>query len=211
MRMRWLTRLKRFRRNDSGASMVEFSIVAFFMFLLLGGLIDFGLLFYQLNSATKALYQGARIASVSCPVTDALAAKTAVTGSLVPGDPVPYFKITCTNGSCSEGTFKSGAFNDIIYGRGETTCGTVVAGQLAGMCDMFWRIQPNNVRITYEQTGLGFVGRPGGPVPTITVEIINMTYGYIFLQGLMSLTNFTIPPMKTTATGEDMNSGAACP
>ena len=94
--------------------------------------------------------------------------------------------------------------NTLVYGRGQTTCGTIGADRYPAMCDVFPRIRPENVIVTYRHTGLGFAGRPGGPVPTITVELTGLTYNYSFLAGLLGLGPVTMPPMRTTATGEDL-------
>ena len=104
--------------------------------------------------------------------------------------------------------FSTPGMQTIVFGRGETTCGTVASGQLAGMCDTFWRIQPQNVRVIYEQTGMGFAGRPGGPVPTITIELTGLTFDLPFLNNLMGLPPIPIPAMSTSATGEDLSTAA---
>ena len=80
-----------------------------------------------------------------------------------------------------------------------------MANQLAGMCDIFWRIAPQNVIVTYSHTGLGFAGRPGGPVPTIVMELTGLTFSLPFLNNVMGLAPITMPPMRTTATGEDLS------
>lgn len=200
--------LTRLRKDQSGASMIEFTIVAFFFLVLTGGVVEFALGWYQWNSASKALQQGVRLASVSDPVSSDLTNITGLGGGAVPGDPMPPFATRVCNGatqSCSNGgTYSASAMNTIVYGRGQTTCGTIGADGFAGMCDVFDRIQPQNVIITYQHTGLGFVTRPGGPVPTITVELTGLTYNYAFLSGLLGFGPVTMPPMRTTATGEDL-------
>lgn len=199
--------LTRLGRDQSGAAMVEFTIVVFFFLVLTGGVVEFALGWYQWNSASKALQQGVRLASVSDPVASDLINMTGLEGSAVPGDPMPSFlrvcngaTQTCTNG----GTYSASAMNTIVYGRGQNTCGTIGPDGFAGMCDIFGRIQPQNVIITYRHTGLGFAGRPGGPVPTITVELTGLTYNYAFLSGLLGFGPVTLPPMRTTAVGEDL-------
>jgi Flp pilus assembly pilin Flp len=199
--------LTRLGRDQSGAAMVEFTIVVFFFLVLTGGVVEFALGWYQWNSASKALQQGVRLASVSDPVASDLTNMTGLEGSAVPGDPMPSFlrvcngaTQTCTNG----GTYSASAMNTIVYGRGQNTCGTIGPDGFAGMCDIFGRIQPQNVIITYRHTGLGFAGRPGGPVPTITVELTGLTYNYAFLSGLLGFGPVTLPPMRTTAVGEDL-------
>jgi Flp pilus assembly protein TadG len=203
-----LTHLRHLARNERGASMVEFSIIAFLFFMLLGGLIDFSYAFYQWNSATKALQQGARLAATSDPVDSSLKNWTGLSSGIDPGDPFPAFTRTCSgaSGSCSGGTYSTAAMNTIVYGRNQASCGAVGADQTPGMCDVFSRVQPQNVIVTYQQTGLGFAGRPGGPVPTITVELTGLTFTYVFLGGLFG--PITMPPMRTTETGEDMCTNA---
>lgn len=215
-----LRHLRRLARNERGASMVEFSIIAFLFFTLVGGLIDFSYAFYQWNSATKALQQGARLAATSDPVDSSLKNWNGISGTIAFGDPFPAFTRVCSgaSGSCSGGTYSAAAMNTIVYGRGQTSCGAVGADQTPAMCDVFGRVQPQNVIVTYEQTGLGYAGRPG-PVPTITVELTGLTFDFIFLNGLLPFGPINLPPVKTTETGEDMctlapilnNPDAPCP
>ena len=201
--------LRSFRRDERGASMVEFSIIAFLFFILIGGLVDFAIGFYQWNTASKGLQQGARLASVSDPVDSSLKNWDGLDVSgTVPGGPFPTFTRVCSGAtqSCSGGgSYSSDAMDTIVYGRGQSACGVVAADKTPAMCDVFERVRPNNVIITYQQTGLGFAGRPGGPVPTITVELTGLTFNFAFLNGLLGFAPITLPPMKTTVTGEDMN------
>jgi hypothetical protein len=189
--------------------MVEFSLIAFLLFVVTGGLVDFGFGLYQWNSATKALQQGARLASISDPVDSSLKNWDGLDVSgTSPGGPFPAFNRVCSGGSqsCSSGgTYSSAAMSSIVFGRGQTTCGVVAVDRTPAMCDIFSRIQPANVVITYKQTGLGFAGRPAGPVPTITVELTGLTFDFIFLSGLLGFGPINMPAMKTTATGEDMS------
>ena len=97
----------------------------------------------------------------------------------------------------------------VLIGAGEKF---FCAGANIGMCNIFSGILPANVKIRYQYTGLGYAGRPGstparagGPVPTITVSVIGLSYNYFFLSGLMNLTSVTMPPLATTVTGEDLN------
>ena len=203
--------LTRLGRDQSGAAMVEFTIVVFFFLVLTGGVVEFALGWYQWNSASKALQQGVRLASVSDPVASDLITLDGL-GSANPGDPMPSFSYVCNGetSSCDSGGYSTSAMNTIVYGRGQNTCGTVGPDGFAGMCDIFDRIQPQNVIITYQHTGLGFAGRPGaagrpgGAVPTITIELTGLTYNYAFLSGLLGLGPITLPPMRTTAVGEDL-------
>lgn len=186
--------------------MAEFAIVVLVFVTIIGMVVDFSIALYQWNAASKALYQGARLASVSDPVSSDLSTLTGLEGGANPGDPFPNFTRVCSgaSASCSGGTYSAVAMQTLVYGRGQTTCGTLGPDGVAAMCDVFNRIRPVNVIVTYQQTGLGFAGRPGGPVPTITVELTGLTFNFIFLHGILGLPPIAMPPMRTTATGEDM-------
>ena len=69
----------------------------------------------------------------------------------------------------------------------------------------FPRLRRDNIVITYTASGLGYQTRQGGPVPTITVSLQNMTFQFFFLGGLLGFNNINMPTMLSTVTGEDMN------
>ena len=100
--------------------------------MLTGGILDFGVALFQWNSATKAMQQGVRLASVSNPVSSDLKTMTGMEGGPLPGDPFPSFMRVCSgaSASCSGGSYDAAAMQTIVYGRGETTCGSVAAAQL---------------------------------------------------------------------------------
>jgi hypothetical protein len=185
--------------------------------------VDFLYAFSQWTAATKAVEVGARLAAVSDPVATGLTGTTnlatnAVSSSVLVGDPMPAFQVTCdgasSNCSCTGfctgfGSYSAAAMNTLVYGRGSSACNDATSYYNVGMCDMFARIVPANVSIIYTQTGLGYAGRTGGPVPTITVSLQNLTYQFFFLSGLQAFANLAMPSFKTTVTGEAMSSGPA--
>src|SRR5262249_10945936 len=127
--------------------------------------------------------------------------------------PMPSFATrTCTgSGSCTGGgAFSATAFNTIFFGRGSGACGDATSSYNTGICDILGppRLQAANVVISYAYTGLGYAGRPGGPVPTITVSLQGITFELFFLGGLMGLANIPMPSLATTITGEDLSSSA---
>jgi len=100
---------------------------------------------------------------------------------------MPSFTVTCDggtatcscNGACKGvAGYNATAMQTIVFGRGSKACGDATSSYSVGMCDIFDRITPANVRIVYTQpaapAGLGYVGRPGGPVPTIKVSLQNI-------------------------------------
>ena len=76
------------------------------------------------------------------------------------------------------------------------------------MCHFFPGLHRDNIVVTYSATGLGFQTRLGGPVPTITVNLQNLTFQFFFLKGLMGFTDISMPSMLSTVTGEDLKSAA---
>jgi hypothetical protein len=210
----------RFLRDQNGGVLVETTIMISIVLVFVLGSVDFLFAFYQWNAAAKAVEIGARIAAVSAPLANGL--NSLSTGVLSPsvhlGDTMPSFTVTCNDGggagcSCS-GTctgvsgYNSSALDTIVHGRGSTACGDATSPYHAGMCDIFPRIQPANVKVVYAQTGLGYAGRNGGPVPTITVSIQNLTFQFFFLGGLLGLGDINMPGLQTTITGEDLSSVA---
>ena len=202
--------LKEFARETRGTSLIEFALLGFLLFSLTGGAIDFSLAFYQWNSVNKAVQLGARLAAVSDPVCEDVSTETGQQNNDPLGSPFPpFYEWVYTGsggGSCSSGDVDPVAVTNIIRGRGSTTC-KVDDGREPGMCDIsFVEITEENVIITYTSTGLGYVGRPLGPVPTITVEVTGLNFNFMLLNGF-GLGPIAMPRMHTTVTGEDLKSG----
>jgi len=210
-------------RDQTGTTTIEFTISALLFFLLTFGLVDFGYLLYQWNSASKAAQLGARMAAVSDPVWVPLTTLTS-TGNAGSARQTDY-NVTCqgTNATGSTGTCTGTAagasltytsasatnMQRLVFGRNNgTACGPIGADGDPGMCNIFDRITPENVRINYRKTGLGFVGRPGGPVPTITLTVTGIPYQFIALGGLLGFRQITMPDFTVTMTGEDMSAAA---
>jgi Flp pilus assembly protein TadG len=212
--------VSRFFRDSVGSVLVEVTVVLPILIFFIFGSIDFLFAFYEWNAATRAVQVGARIAAVSTPVAGNLDSMSAafVSATLRPGSAMPSFTITCDGstekcqceGTCLGGAvvYNAAAMNTIVYGRGSSACGDATSSYAVGMCDVFNRISPANVRIEYRQpaapAGLGYVGRPGGPVPTITVSLQNIPFRFFFLGMLFK--NAKIPALATTMTAEDLSS-----
>jgi hypothetical protein len=139
----------------------------------------------------------------------------AVLNGAAPGAPIQAFVVTCSDRSCGcagtcpgllENSFDAAAMNRIVFGRGSAACGDATSYYATGMCDVLPSITANNVLIVYSQSGLGYAGRPGGPVPTITVSLQHMQFKFFFLTALLGV-NIAIPPMTTTITAENLCSG----
>jgi hypothetical protein len=201
---------RRLRSDTEGAVFLEFTMFVGAFFTILFGIIDFTFAFYQWNAATKAVQQGARLAAVSNPVASDLSVDNWDVAGYVSGQPVAIadgFTYVCTGaggGSCTNGgTYDADAMNTIVFGRGNTECNGTALN--VGMCNFFWRITPENVRVTYEYTGLGYAGRPTGPVPTIKVEVTGIPFRFLLVGALAGLDDIEIPGLASTVTGEDLS------
>jgi Flp pilus assembly protein TadG len=74
--------LRRKLHNENGQALVEFALVAPILFIILFGIIQFGIAFMHNVALTDAVRAGARKASVSRTATDPVAAtSTAVLGA----------------------------------------------------------------------------------------------------------------------------------
>ena len=62
--------LKRFRNNEAGQALVEFTMILPIFLVLLFGIVDFGRAFYTWLIVTNAAREGARVAAVQAPQAD---------------------------------------------------------------------------------------------------------------------------------------------
>ncbi|WOH56041.1 TadE/TadG family type IV pilus assembly protein [Bradyrhizobium sp. BWC-3-1] len=215
--------IRRLWSDQTGGALVEATVLIPILFVFLLGSVDFLYAFYQWTAATKAMEVGARLAAVSDPVATGLTGTSNVAvsaavpiGSAQVGDAMPDFQITCASSACTctrgtctgMGSYSATAMNTIVFGRGSSACGDATSSYNAGMCDIFPRITAANVKIVYDQTGLGYAGRKAGPVPTIAVSLQNMNFQFFFLNGLMGFANLAMPKFTATVTGEGMSSAA---
>ena len=203
--------------DETGTVFAEFAILLPIVVTIVCGSVDFLYAFYQWNAAAKAVEVGARIAAVSDPVASGLnnLANQAVFNGATPGTAVPSFTVTCAQNACSctgtcngmaGDTYSASAMDRIVFGRGSAACGDATSYYATGMCDVLTSIAPDNVVIVYKQTGLGYAGRPGGPLPTITVSLQDMQFHFFFLSALLGV-RIAMPAMTTTMTAEDLCSG----
>lgn len=210
-----IVRLRHLVHDPSGTTTIEFTIVAMLFLLLTFGLVEFGNMFWQYNSAAKAAQLGARMAAVSDPVWSELVnlEDTGTPGAAWETD----YAVICDgdSGDCTgtfSGDYDATAMDCLVFGRSESTppCDTEcdpagIDAAEAGMCDRFSRIEPENVIVSYSHTGLGFAGRPGGPVPTVTVQLTGLQFEFLAIGDLLGLQPVTMPPFTVTMTGEDLS------
>lgn len=187
-------------KNRSGSAMVEFTIIFMLLMLLTGGIVDFGNLLFQWNSAEKATQAGVRAATISDPVAAELATFDCDNSSITLGTP-------CRNGGSSFGTIVCNGAASTCSG-GNTFSTPAFNLILAPMRKMFPRLQAQHVIVEYTDVGLGFAGRKA-PVPEIRVRLTGLTFDYAFLGGLLGFSSITMPDFRATLVGEDLSSAGA--
>lgn len=199
-----------FFRQQDGTALMEGLIVFPLVLLTFAAFFEFGYAVFQWNQTVKALQAGARHLAVSAPLTslDALEA-----GYGVAGDPVPSDILSV---SCGGGTTPCipAEMNRLIYGADTTgnddQCGNAADNAIPGMCDFNTRIGADNVLATYYRAGLGYVGRPDGPVLTIRLEVKDLNFDLPLVGALLRLDKITIPAHPVTITSEDLCSTRSC-
>jgi len=221
--MRVIRSARRLAGDQAGAVLVEATILIPILFIFTLGAVDFLFAFYQWSAASKAVEVGARLAAVSNPVANGLSGLGAFavnTGLVSAEDKMPTYTVTCDGSTatcncpetvCSGAgiSYDPAAMQNIVYGRkGGTSCGNPGSYYFAGMCNFYPGLKLEDVKVVYKDTGLGFAGRPGGPIPTITVSVQKLQFQFFFLNALMGFVNIKIPPMTTTASGEVLSSAA---
>ena len=199
------------RRDDSGATFVEFAVVfPILMFFVLGA-VDVSPADGQLDAATIAPpMPGARFAAISNPVATGInttiAGGTAGNSCINPntgastGNCTARSATTCiatgaTTGSCTNSyTFDNAALDAIVAKMKEV--------MIEGTLDR------RQVSVTYTPITMGYVGRPDGFPMNITVAIRCVRHRFYFMQGLM---RWTFPALTGTCAGIPVPEGITLP
>jgi Flp pilus assembly protein TadG len=75
-------------RHEDGASAVEFALIAPLLFMLLFGIIGFGLAFLRVQSIRTAVREGGRTAAVGAPVATTQQTTVSASSGYIPSDQV---------------------------------------------------------------------------------------------------------------------------
>jgi len=187
--------LRRFARDETGATAAEFALVAIVFIGTTLGVIDTGRFASEINSAKAATRAGARIAVVSPMVSQTYASYDGITHNYYAGQTIPDPAAglgavdVCTSTSCSLGGRDAAAFTTIY----------------TAMQKYYTHLLPQNVVVEYRNVGIGTVGNPYAPdvEPLVTVRIQNMTFSPGVLQ-IFGMAPFLLPSMATSLSGEDL-------
>lgn len=198
-----------FWQDQRGVTLTEGLITLPIVLLVFAAFFEFGYAMSQWNQTVKALQFGARLAAVSDPLTSDFdeVFPTEAENPLNNGDLTPNnAAISSTCGpdlaNCSE------ELSRVVKGS-DGQCG--VAGDASpGICDINWRIQPANLVVTYQRSGLGYWGRPNGPVLTMRLEVRDVTFDLPLLGALLGLYQIEVPAHPVTLTTEDLETCSSC-
>lgn len=171
--------------------MTEGLIVFPIMLLTIVAAIEFSYGMFQWNQAAKAIQLGVRKAVVSDKLTTdfdtVFAFNSAIGGTVV----VPN------------------AARVSRCGAGYGACNAAALTRIVDYMQTFdSKITAANLRITYQHNGLGYEGRPNGPVVTLRMELINLPLDLPFIGKFISLSGITFPPFPVTATTEDLKTAS---
>ncbi|MEY9324324.1 TadE/TadG family type IV pilus assembly protein [Sinorhizobium fredii] len=205
---------KPFRQDESGVALTEALITFPIVLLMFAAFIEFGYAMSQWNLTVKALQMGARLAAVSDPLINDFdeffpteADDPLDNGDATPNDATISFTCGPFRENCNDA-----ALNRIVYGStSETSCkprGT--PGIRFALCHVNPRIEADNIAVTYQRSGLGYWGRPEGPVLTMRMEVRNMQTPTLLLGGLLGIDKITLPAHPVTITTEDLQTCSTC-
>ncbi len=187
---------RQFCRQQSGTALTEGLLVFPVMVLAVAACVEFGFLLHQWNSGAKAMQMGVRKLIVTEPVTsdfdDVFTFNANKTGELINAS-------AGVSSSCGAGT--GNECNATIMQR-------IVEGnrEWKGLKAYFPALNVEDIRVTYERSGLGYEGRPDGHIVTVRMELIRGSVNLPITSTVLHLLDIEFPPFAVTATSEDLRS-----
>ncbi|WP_065373010.1 TadE/TadG family type IV pilus assembly protein [Ensifer adhaerens] len=198
-----------FWQDQRGVTLTEGLITLPSVLLVFAALVEFGYAMSQWNQTVKALQFGARLAAVSDPLTSDFAEVFPIeaenplnNGDLTPNNAAISSTCGPNLANCTD------ALTRVAMGS-DGVCG-VAGDPNPGICDLNWRIQPANLVVTYQRSGLGYWGRPNGPVLTMRLEVRDVTFDLPLLGRLLGLDQIEVPAHPVTLTTEDLETCSSC-
>lgn len=206
-----ISRLRRFARDESGTTMVEFGICFLLFLVIFFGLIDFGRMAFNYVIAEKGVQVAARVATVR----PAACAGVPLVNARHPSSPTPApnFGSQCNAGPfvCAQSTVT--CLGDITNPTVSEIWGLVSNQMPAGAL-------VNDLRFTYtSDPALGFLGGPYVPVVTVEIDDTDSSADFQFVTGLGGLVGLlgggagpatvAFPSMSVSLPGEDLAAGNA--
>lgn len=203
--------IRRFVDDQDGVTLVEALLVTPIVLFFVTFMVEMTVAAFHWNQTVKAVQVGVRLTAVSSPLMTRDTYEASLSsdyGSNPEGGPTPSAPLSI---SCGAGTSACDSdLLDRVLTGGDGICGDGSA--LVGMCDVAPWLTEDNIKVTYSRGGLGYVGRPFGPVSTITLEARDVQFSFMLLDDLMPiLSTITHPPHRVSSTSEDLsNCKAMC-
>lgn len=192
--------------SDQRGSAAEFALVLPLAVAFLFGIIDAGRYMWQINQAEKATQAGARAAASTAMIPAGLINYSfSVTNGIAQGTAVPvadFPGVNCTGVSASTApncTWVTNPRVNIALAPNLASFNRVLSRMRVFMPEL----QPQNVTVSYLNSGLGFAGDPNGPdiAPIIRVQLTGMQFRPI-LTSVFGL-NWGIPASPYSISQED--------
>lgn len=195
---------RRLKRDRSGSVVVEFGLLAPAVIVLLVAIAELSVFVWQWNNLQRISRAGARMASLSAPVSSALD-DLRNTGTV--GTAISSYFVSCDGSTqtCSSGNYDSAAMNRILTG-GDGLCARQTQTHRRGICDMMPSLTEANILIEYASSLNEVSGAPGGLQPIITLKLKNVGINYTPLSvfgGDMA----SMPMTSSTVLAQDMSEG----
>lgn len=199
--------LGRLRRDDAGATLIEFTLVAWILFAMTFAIVEFAIAFWQYNATVKGTALAVRTAVQSDPVAPALNTYNAVLDDdLQPGQSLslPPFTLHCQNGAC---TCAAGDCSGLgAPGYDGTAFDRIIAPMRPVMPFLTDAELRARVYVEYDHVGMGFAGRPGPDiVPLVSVGLTNHDYDFILMTAF-GFDSWPIAVGRATLPAEDLDS-----
>jgi hypothetical protein len=192
--------------DQRGGSAVEFALAIVGVVLLTLGLVDFARAAWSWSAVQKAAQLGARAAVVRDPL--ALPIKYHFACRPPPPDLLGESCVDPQGGGVRAECQLTAAYvctrNGCNGRRFDDRAAAVFAAILAAMRRAFPALAPDHVRITYDATNLGFVGKPGGPVTEVSAEVSGLVFEFIALSPF-GFGTVPMPEFRATLTSEDLS------
>lgn len=188
--------LRRLLRSRSGNTGFEFTLMLPLLMLLLLGFLDAARFMWSVNRAEKATHMGVRYAITTDMVASGLAGYAFTESGLAQGASVStddFVGVTCDSTSCTnKGAgpapgYSAAAFNNIV----------------ARMQAFMPEIQPANVIVEYDNSGIGYAGDPNAPdvAALVTVRLAGLNFQPITFYAFGG--SIAMPSFRSALTMED--------
>lgn len=171
-------KLRRLGADQRGESLIGFALVAPILIMLSLAILEFSLVVFDYHRAGEATRRAARLAAISTPVAD-------VSG------------------------FAAGSTIQCSSAGGGVSCGGIDAADPAAfdaiideMRQVLPIIGPENLEVTYSDSGLGDPTTPGGIIPLVSVRLVGLDHPFLLLGGFPGISSgVTFPPFLTNQLG----------